>query len=148
MRLRSSGAEPQLTPLPSSSHIIDMRGLQGLLEHLAQLPAIFSWIDLSGLPVSGTKGQLQRPPAHFPPLEIHFGQKVHLVSVLSTLHFPSMKQVKNTESVQLHPVISFSLSLHLPQGESDERSLLFRAITITHLFVPLEFMSLCVEVMW
>ncbi|CAB1457083.1 unnamed protein product [Pleuronectes platessa] len=57
----SSGAELQLTP-PSSSPILNVRGLSSLWGHLAPLPAISGWIDCRGHPSTETgvsfKGRL------------------------------------------------------------------------------------------
>lgn len=104
------------TPL-SSSPIIDLRGLQALWGHLAPLPAISGWIDSRGHPSAETRGQLQRPPAHFLPPGVPFWMRGILA--FHSLHppLPFCKQVKDMEWVQLLPVISFSLLPSRPHGE-------------------------------
>lgn len=111
-----------------------MRGLQALWGHLAQLPAIFSRIDRRSLPSAETRGQLQRPPAHFLPPGVPFWTKGTFP--FHSLHppLPFYEQVKDMEPAQLHPVISFSLLPGHPHGARDERSVPFGYLTITRLF--------------
>lgn len=111
-----------------------MRGLQALWGHLAQLPAIFSRIDRRSLPSAETRGQLQRPPAHFLPPGVPFWTKGTFPFHSLRPPLPFYEQVKDMEPAQLHPVISFSLLPGHPHGARDERSVPFGYLTITRLF--------------
>lgn len=77
----------------SSSPIIDLHGLQALWGHLAPLPAVFGWIDSRGHPSAETRGQLQRPPAHFLPPGVPFWTS-GILSIPSTLRCPSANRLR------------------------------------------------------
>lgn len=126
------GAGPQPTPLSSSS-IIDLRGPQALWGHLALLPAISGQIDRRGHPSAETRGQFQRPPAHFLPPGVPFRTKGTFP--FHSLHppLPFSEQVKDMKLVLLLPVISSASSPVAHTGRKGERSVSSTTQSLTHL---------------
>ncbi|XP_056238451.1 uncharacterized protein LOC130173325 isoform X2 [Seriola aureovittata] len=101
----------------SSFSLAHLRGLQALWGHLAPLPAIAGLIDWRDHPNTESRGQLQRPPAHFLSPGVPFRTKgTFPFHSLHTL-LPFCKQVKDVECVRLLPVIYFSLLPSRPHGE-------------------------------
>lgn len=89
----SSGAGPQPTPLSSSS-IIDLRGLQTLWVHLAPLPAISGQINRLGRPSTEIRVILKGLLPTSCHLVFHFRQRVHFLSIPSTLRCPSVNRLR------------------------------------------------------